>query len=397
MAMAPATGSKAHQALNGGTFRQPPFGGIHCETSVFHKALHAHGLDIGEEMLLGLGGGIGFMYVATAPGTPPFLATRNDPFPVFTRRMAAGVGLELDIATTTDPREAHDQLLAELAVHRLAIVYADMHYLPYFSAEHHFGGHCLLVVGADEESGWWRVSDRPARLCTLAPEELAAARASRHQPFPPRHALVRAPWADAVPPTGTRLRQALAAAARAGLEPANSSLGIQGLHLLAERLVPVVHDGAAPDVVVDTLAKAFVDLCLAGTGGDGFRGMFHIFLGEAAALLDDPRVTDAVPQAAADAAAWQHLVATLLPAGTALGRLADALRAREEHLLAGTPERQVEAAAVEARLPLLHGEAAAAVPGLRTDLAAALHDAVHSVIDHETQLLRGLEPAGRER
>ncbi|MFE6554069.1 BtrH N-terminal domain-containing protein [Streptomyces sp. NPDC057746] len=393
MATAPATGSEEREALPGRKLRPPLFGGAHCETSAFRKALHAHGLDISEEMLLGLGGGIGFMYVPKAPGTPPFLATRNDPFPVFTRRMATGVGLELDIATTTDPREASDQLAAELAAHGLAIVYADMHYLSYFSAEHHFGGHCLVVIGADQESGWLRVSDRPARPCTLAPEELAAARASRHQPFPPRHALLRAPWAQAVPPTEDRIRSALAAATRAGLEPANAALGIQGLHMLAERLAATVRDSATPETVIDTLVQAFTDLHLAGTGGDGFRSMFHAFLGEAAMLLDDPRIIDAIPLAGADAAAWQHLIATLLPTGTALGELADAHRAREEHVLSGTPERQVEASAVAARLSVLRDEAVAAVPDLRQDLATALHDAVHAIIDRETRLLRQLTPA----
>ncbi|MFF8905367.1 BtrH N-terminal domain-containing protein [Streptomyces olivaceoviridis] len=394
MATAPATGGKERQAPPGRKLRPPLLGGAHCETSAFRKALHAHGLDISEEMLLGLGGGIGFMYVPKAPGMPPFLATRNDPFPLFTRRMATGVGLELDIATTTDPGAASDQLAAELDAHGLAIVYADMHYLSYLSAEHHFGGHCLVVLGADEESGWFSISDRPARPCTLAPEELAAARASRHQPFPPRHALLRAPWDQAVPPTEDRIRSALAAAARAGLEPANAALGVQGLHMLAERLVATVRDSATPEAVTDTLVQAFIDLHLAGTGGDGFRSMFHAFLDEAATFLDDPRLTDAIPLAAADAAAWQHLIATLLPAGTALGDLADAHRAREEHILAGTPERHVEASAVAARLPVLREEAVAAVPELRQDLATALHDAVHDIIGHETRLLHLLTPAG---
>jgi hypothetical protein len=396
MATAPATG-KEQDPAPGTEDTARLFGGAHCETSAFRKALHAHGLDLTEELLFGLGGGIGFMYVSTAPGMPPFLATRNDPFPAFTRRMAAGVGLELSIATTTDPQEARDQLTQELAEHELAIVYADMHYLSYLQAQHHFGGHCLVIIGTDEDTGWLRVSDRPARPCTIPPEELAAARASRHQPFPPRHALLRAPWSQARPPTEDRLRAALAAACRAGLEPPNPALGIRGLHMLAERLVATVRDATAPETVLDTLVQAFIDLHLAGTGGDGFRSMFHAFLDETADLLDDTRITDAVPLAAADAAAWQHLIDALLPAGTALGRMGAAHREREEHLLAGTPERQVEASAVAVRLPGLRDEAIAAVPALRQDLVAALHDAVHDIISRETELLRHLGPVAGPR
>ncbi|GAA2566510.1 MULTISPECIES: BtrH N-terminal domain-containing protein [Streptomyces] len=395
MATASASGNTRDPAPGtDGTVRL--YGGEHCETSAFRKALHAHGLGLSEEMLLGLGGGIGFMYVPKAPGTPPFLATRNDPFPVFTRRMASGVGLELSVVTTTDPEEARGRLDRELADQGLAVVYADMHYLPYFRAHHHFGGHCLVVTGTDPDTGRLRVSDRPAGPRTLDPGELAAARGSRHQPFPPRHAMLRAPWSAARPPSEGTLRAALGAACRAGLEPPNASLGIQGLRMLAERLVATVRDEAAPEAVVDTLVQAFVDLRLAGTGGDGFRSMFHTFVAETAALLDDGAVADAVPLAAADAAAWRHLVATLLPAGTALGRLGEAHRSREEHLLAAAPDRQAEASAVDAELPGLRDEAVTEVKGLRQDLATALHDAVADVIARESALLGHLRPAAHE-
>ncbi len=38
------------------------FGGNHCETSALKRVLDHHGLSLSEEMLLGLGGGVGFIY-----------------------------------------------------------------------------------------------------------------------------------------------------------------------------------------------------------------------------------------------------------------------------------------------------------------------------------------------
>ncbi len=38
------------------------FGGNHCETSALKRVLDHHGLSSSEEMLLGLGGGVGFIY-----------------------------------------------------------------------------------------------------------------------------------------------------------------------------------------------------------------------------------------------------------------------------------------------------------------------------------------------
>lgn len=38
------------------------FGGKHCQTAALKNVLDYHGLHLSEEMLLGLGGGIGFIY-----------------------------------------------------------------------------------------------------------------------------------------------------------------------------------------------------------------------------------------------------------------------------------------------------------------------------------------------
>ena len=38
------------------------FGGRHCQTAALRNILVYHGLQLSEEMLLGLGGGLGFIY-----------------------------------------------------------------------------------------------------------------------------------------------------------------------------------------------------------------------------------------------------------------------------------------------------------------------------------------------
>jgi len=38
------------------------FGGKHCQTSALKNILDYHGLHLSEEMLLGLMGGVGFIY-----------------------------------------------------------------------------------------------------------------------------------------------------------------------------------------------------------------------------------------------------------------------------------------------------------------------------------------------
>jgi hypothetical protein len=50
--------------------------GKHCETSALKRVLDYHGLPLSEEMLLGLGGGIGFIYWYMKTMPSPFIGTR---------------------------------------------------------------------------------------------------------------------------------------------------------------------------------------------------------------------------------------------------------------------------------------------------------------------------------
>ena len=47
------------------------FAGKHCETSALKRVLDYHGLSLSEEMLFGLGGGVGFIYWYMKPIPPP--------------------------------------------------------------------------------------------------------------------------------------------------------------------------------------------------------------------------------------------------------------------------------------------------------------------------------------
>jgi hypothetical protein len=52
------------------------FGGKHCETASSKKLLNFHELSISEEMLLGLGCGVGFIHWYKRKMPSPFIGTR---------------------------------------------------------------------------------------------------------------------------------------------------------------------------------------------------------------------------------------------------------------------------------------------------------------------------------
>ena len=53
------------------------FGGKHCQTAALKNILDYHGLHFPEEMLLGMGGGIGFIYWSMKRMPAPFIGGRN--------------------------------------------------------------------------------------------------------------------------------------------------------------------------------------------------------------------------------------------------------------------------------------------------------------------------------
>ncbi|GAA2809595.1 BtrH N-terminal domain-containing protein [Kitasatospora sp. CM 4170] len=366
---------------------EPLYGGAHCETASLRKQLAAHGLPVSEAMLFGLAGGISFMHLPPPPGGRGFTGGRNGPFPEFTRRMAAGVGLDVEVAVDDDPDRAWAELRGELDQGRPAVVYVDLFHLPYFQATRHFGAHAIVVLGHDPQAGTVTVSDRPARPQTLTTAELATARASAHQPFPPRHALLRADWKTARQPTEEDVRQGIRYSCRAMLHPPVPTFGLRGLDSYGAGLQHLLRSDAPALSVVEELAGAFVDFELAGTGGNAFRNLFQEFLTEAAQLTGDHRLADAALLCADSAAQWARVIALLLPDWTDdFAELGAAYRAREAELLDGGAAALARAALLGERLPRLRAAAADGLGPVRERLAGELREALRAVAETEREL-----------
>lgn len=378
---APSTGVQSSVAV---PFSR--YGGANCETASLHKMLAFHDVDVTEPLLFGVAGGINFMHMPAAPGGRTFTGGRNGPFPEFTRRMAAGVGLELGIDVTGDPTAAWQGLHGELAAGRPAVVYGDLFHLPYFQATRHFGGHAFVVHGYDAPAGTVTVSDRCSRPRTVTLKELAAARGSEHHPFPPRHARLTADWAAARTPTADDVRAGIRSSCRAMLHPPVPTFGLRGLTAYAAGLDHLVRRAEA-EQVVDELCGAFVDFELAGTGGCAFRVLFHAFLTEAGPLTGDPRLHRAEPLSEACVEAWTAFLDLLVPSWTPeFSELRDVYMEREAALLDGGDEAMGRAAALGERLPALRAEAAAGLDPLREPLAAALRSSAQRLAAAERAL-----------
>lgn len=368
------------------------FGGVHCETSAVRKALLADGIDISEELLFGLGGGIGFWYQPSGPAGRfrSMTSTRNGPFPVFLERMCAALGLAVTIHRTSDPEHALRELRRGLARGRPAVLYADMYHLPYFQASRHFGGHAVLVYGLDTRAGLAWISDRCPGPMVISAEQLAIARSSPAQPFPPQHAWVEAEWKRARLPGAEGFRAAIRACCASMTQAQAPNEGLAGLASFAAELAADVR-GAPADQVIDRLVAAYIDFEYAGTGGSGFRNLYRGFLVQAGQWLPGAALAGAIEAADTARARWRDLTALLIPGwGPASRALLAAYHSRQAALIKGTEDSLRQAAEQTAALPGLLAAAAAELPDYREQLSEQIAAALRALRAAEGELSRAL-------
>ncbi len=277
----------------------------HCITGSMRHVYAYHDHDISEDMLLGIGGGVGFIYWHMK-GAPPLIGGRAN----FERPGEEGLekstgrrtGVVVESYTTSSARKAERTLLEMLDAGQPVMIYCDMGFLPYFDfgdSDYHFGGHAVVVCGYDAETHQVLIADRDG-VYPVSMEDLAKARGSKYKPFPPMHKWYTFDFSNKRQPTADEVREAIAEQAKAMLEPPISNIGVKGIRKAAKRALKWP-DQMDEDELRFTLFNTFVFIdATGGTGGGIFRYMFSRFLREAAAITGDARLNES-------ADAFQHI------------------------------------------------------------------------------------------
>jgi hypothetical protein len=260
----------------------------HCVTGSMRNLYAFNKHDLSEEMLLGLGEGVGFMYWH-AKGQLPFMGGRATPKPSMEELAGQCTGVGVQIQHSASAGKARKALLERLEAGQPVMLQVDMGFLPYFDfggEEYHFGGHMIVVCGCKAQSGTALVADRDG-LHPIPMADLEKARGSTFKPFPPGNAWYTFDFGGFHLPTVEAVCLAIAHQADAMLNPPIRNMGVKGIRTAAER-IPRWPEQMSAEEIRRTLFNTSIFVSpVGGSGGGLFRFMFNRFLLEAAALTGE--------------------------------------------------------------------------------------------------------------
>lgn len=279
--------------------RCPARDGYHCVTNSLAKLYFYHGHPLTEEMLLGLGAGIGFIYWYPK-GSSPFIGGRGNPKGFFDD-IGRRTGVDLTVSPGGSALKSASALRKSMEKKEPVMVFGDMGLLPWFDLPegYHFGGHTFVICGYDG-ADTYLASDmgqavgglKKGFYHTISSGQLAKARGSPYNPFPPKNAYVEADFSGFQSPAPEDIQEAIRQAADAQLDPPIKNVGIKGIRHAAREIVkwPDMMDEAALRM---SLFNLYVFIEIGGTGGGCFRPMYARFLKESASITESKGLLEA--------------------------------------------------------------------------------------------------------
>lgn len=291
-------------------------GGLNCQTSALHKLYQFYGHDISEEMLVGIGSGLGFIYWYMKQMPGPFVGGMNTgKFPGLIGRIVEQLDGSFKVLKTTSVKKAHQYLKETLQMGQPAFVCVDMAYIDYFGMDEdqHFGQHIFLVYGIDEPNNLAYIADRFDVVCKLPLDRLQQARASKHPPFPAKNQMLQFDFPDELPDILSIIPGAIKDNIESMLNPPIKNMGVKGILKWRRNLGKYPEIIPDPKTLIQTLWNHFIYIETGGSGGALFRNIYSRFLGEAAELTSKDAFAEASQDFEDIASLWRKVATAILP------------------------------------------------------------------------------------
>jgi hypothetical protein len=275
--------------------RCPALDGCHCVTNSLAKMFYRNDHPLSEDLLLGLGAGMGFIYWAPKGGYP-FVGGRGNPKGFFDD-LGARTGVRITETSTASDKKAEASLVGRLRQREPVMVFGDMGYMPWFRfpVEYHFGGHTFVICGYDGKDRVL-ISDMDQAAGGLKKgfyyattlDKVRDVRNSKFKPFPPRNTSFEFDFSGYHEPTSEDIHASIRQTADAMLNAPIKNLGIKGIRHTAKEILkwPGLYDETG---LIMNLFNVYIFIEIGGTGGGCFRYMYARFLQEAAAITGDKK------------------------------------------------------------------------------------------------------------
>jgi hypothetical protein len=318
-------------------YRHTP--GHHCGSTALRNLLAHHGVEISEEMALGLGAGVSFYYVPIEGQSPSRFT--NGRVGRLEEQFIELTGAPIRLETFQDPEASWEAARTAVDSGRSAILLTDLYYLDHYGRSARFPGHAVVLAGYDSELAY--LSDTGfEELQVTRLENLAKARHGKHPVFQLEGHMLTVPEGAAIGDVREASGRAIARNAKQMLDPPMGEYeGLIALRRFASEV------GDWPGELEDWQWCArfcYQVIERRGTGGGNFRLMYSRFLRE---------VGNEHAELAAEAAAgWTSLAAALLAASESdepAARLWSPVRAEAARVLDAEERLWPALAAAQAR------------------------------------------------
>jgi len=250
--------------------------GNHCGSTALRNLLAFHGLEISEEMALGLGAGVCFYYVVLEGQSPSRFT--NGRVGKLEEQFVELTGIELRMVTADDPGESWRLAREAVDAGRPAVLLSDLYYLDHYGKSAHFPGHAVVLAGYDDEVAF--LSDTAfEELQTTRLDNLAKARHSQHPVYPLAGHMFSVPEGETPHDPREAAPRAIERGVSQMFEPELGEFqGLPALRRFADEV------GSWPEATDDWQWSARFNYQVIerrGTGGGNFRRMYARFLHEA--------------------------------------------------------------------------------------------------------------------
>ena len=277
----------------------PALDGYHCQTNSLAKIFHFHNHPLTEDMLLGLGAGMGFIYwkMKFGESTYIFIGGRGNTKDFFDD-VGKRTGVEIKVISTSSVKKAEASLLEKLEQNEPVMLFGDMGFLPWFEfpEEYHFGGHTFVVCGYDGQDTFLASDMDPSAsglkkgfYHPISLEQLNRARNSPHKPFPPKNTYLEFDFSRYHQPTTEEIYASIHQTVESLLNPPIKNIGVKGLRHSAKEIKKWPAVFSDYDLRMN-LFSVYIFFEIGGTGGGCFRYMYSRFLKEAARITRNEKL-----------------------------------------------------------------------------------------------------------